>query len=120
MTNDRSKKINVNILVALTREIGDGPCFLYIKFSWIGVNRESTKNYFPVFLRITLLKISIPHFKDLCRKNLQYQIRISQNFYIKVTMTVYVCIWFNFSCKSFKSLFGCNTVTKFLVMLGIG
>ena len=26
-----------NILVALTREIGDGPCFLYIKFSWIGV-----------------------------------------------------------------------------------
>ena len=40
------KKFNVlaleNILVALTREIGDGPCFLYIKFSWIGVNREST------------------------------------------------------------------------------
>ena len=28
----------------------DGPCFLYIKFSWIGVNGESTKNYFPVFL----------------------------------------------------------------------
>jgi hypothetical protein len=27
-----------NILVALTREIGDGPCFLYINFSWIGVN----------------------------------------------------------------------------------
>ena len=26
-----------NILVALTREIGDGPCFLYIEFSWIGV-----------------------------------------------------------------------------------
>ena len=26
-----------NILVALTRKIGDGPCFLYIKFSWIGV-----------------------------------------------------------------------------------
>ena len=26
-----------NILVALTREIGDGPCFLYLKFSWIGV-----------------------------------------------------------------------------------
>ena len=22
----------------LTREIGDGPCFLYIKFSWIGVS----------------------------------------------------------------------------------
>ena len=35
------KKINVlaleNILVALTREIGDGTCFLYIKFVWIGV-----------------------------------------------------------------------------------
>ena len=41
MANDRSKKNNVlvleNVLVALTREIGDGPCFLYIEFSWIGV-----------------------------------------------------------------------------------
>ena len=42
MANDRSKNFfNVlaleNILVALTREIGDGPCFLYIEFSWIGV-----------------------------------------------------------------------------------
>ena len=26
-----------NILVALTTEIGDVPCFLYIKSSWIGV-----------------------------------------------------------------------------------
>ena len=26
-----------NILVAMTRGIGDGPCFLYIKFSWVGV-----------------------------------------------------------------------------------
>ena len=43
MSNDRSNFFfNVlaleNILVALTREIGDGPCFLYIKFSWIGVD----------------------------------------------------------------------------------
>ena len=42
MANDGSKFFfNVlaleNILVALTREIGDGPCFLYIEFSWIGV-----------------------------------------------------------------------------------
>ena len=42
MANDRSKIFfNVltleNILVALTREIGDGPSFLYIEFSWIGV-----------------------------------------------------------------------------------
>ena len=42
MANDRSNFFfNVlaleNILVALTREIGDGPCFLYIEFSWIGV-----------------------------------------------------------------------------------
>ena len=29
-----------NILVAQTREIGDGPCFLYIKFSWIGVRPD--------------------------------------------------------------------------------
>ena len=26
-----------NILVALAREIGDGPCFEHLKFSWIGV-----------------------------------------------------------------------------------
>ena len=36
-----SPKFNVlaleNNLVALTGEIGDGPCFLYIKISWIGV-----------------------------------------------------------------------------------
>jgi hypothetical protein len=43
MANDRSNSFfNVlaleNILVALTKEIGDGPCFLYIKFSWIGVD----------------------------------------------------------------------------------
>ena len=46
MANDRSKFFfNVlaleNILVALTREIGDGPYFLYIKFSWIGVNNDT-------------------------------------------------------------------------------
>ena len=40
MANDRSNLFfNVlaleNILVALTIEIGDGPCFLYIEFSWI-------------------------------------------------------------------------------------
>ena len=42
MANDTSNFIfNVlaleDILVALTREIRDGPCFLYLKFSWIGV-----------------------------------------------------------------------------------
>ena len=38
-----------NILVALTREIGDGPCFLYIKFSWIGVNsNERFKNIYKI------------------------------------------------------------------------
>jgi hypothetical protein len=46
MANDRSNFFfNVlaleNILVALTREIGDGPCFLYIKFSWIGVSSQT-------------------------------------------------------------------------------
>ena len=45
MANDRSNFFfNVlaleNILVALNREIGDGPCFLYIEFSWIGVWRH--------------------------------------------------------------------------------
>ena len=53
MTNDRSKKFNV-----LALENWRWPLFLYIKFSWIGVNRESTKNYFPVILRITLINIS--------------------------------------------------------------
>ncbi len=36
-----------NIVAALTREIGDGPCFLHIKFSWIGV------------IEISLLTVSI-------------------------------------------------------------
>ena len=31
-----------NILVALTREIGDGPCFLYWKLFWVGVAWEWT------------------------------------------------------------------------------
>ena len=44
MANERSNfffniLVLENILVALTIEIGDGPCFLYIKFSWIGVIR---------------------------------------------------------------------------------
>ena len=52
MANDRSKNFfNVlaleNILVALTREIGDGPCFLYIEFSWIGV--KVTLAFFAYF-----------------------------------------------------------------------
>jgi hypothetical protein len=38
-----------NISVALTREIGDGPCFLYTKFSWIGVSLKMSKN--PIFLQ---------------------------------------------------------------------
>ena len=29
-----------NILVALTREVGDGPCFLYWKLFWVGVFSE--------------------------------------------------------------------------------
>ena len=50
MANDRSKFFfNVlaleNILVALTREIGVVPCFLYIEISWIGVGpREQISN----------------------------------------------------------------------------
>ena len=34
---DRNVLALENIQVHLTRKIGDGPCFLYIKFSWIGV-----------------------------------------------------------------------------------
>ena len=61
MANDRSKIFfNVlaleNILVALTREIGDGPCFLYIKFSWIGVESKNI-----VFLR-DLIFANLPGF----------------------------------------------------------
>ena len=45
MANDRSKYFfNAlfleNILVALTREIGDGPCFLYWKSFWVGVTEH--------------------------------------------------------------------------------
>ena len=61
MANDRSNLFfNVlaleNILVALTREIGDGPCFLYINFSWIGVVSDITDFTIVRFL----LKIIIP------------------------------------------------------------
>ena len=54
MANDRSNFFfNVlaleNILVALNREIGDGPCFLYIEFSWIGVYCGSRGNHELVF-----------------------------------------------------------------------
>ena len=64
MANDRSKFFfNVlaleNILVALNREIGDGPCFLYIEFSWIGVQREKNQklpifNIFPIYTDIQI------------------------------------------------------------------
>jgi hypothetical protein len=60
MANDRSKIFfNVlvleNILVALTIEIGDGPCFLYIEFSWIGVERvENTLRKISLSCTFTL------------------------------------------------------------------
>ena len=69
MANDRSKNFfNVlaleNILVALTIEIGDGPCFLYIKFSWIGVKYfyqcwqwNQSKGYIPLSLSLITLSI---------------------------------------------------------------
>ena len=62
MANDGSKMFfNVlaleNILVALTREIGDGPCFLYIEFSWIGVRTlfPYKPDPMPNFFRHTLM-----------------------------------------------------------------
>ena len=43
-----------NILVALTREIGDGPCFLYIKFSCIVVWLHLTFSAIPFWFLVTL------------------------------------------------------------------
>ena len=62
MANDRSKiSFNVlaleNILEALTREIGDGPCFLYIKFSWIGVVIIYPRTL--VYLAMIFLKLAV-------------------------------------------------------------
>ena len=62
MANDRSKIFfNVlaleNILVALTREIGDGPCFLYIKFSWIGVGANECLQTTQMYCTLLMLKV---------------------------------------------------------------
>jgi hypothetical protein len=68
MANDRSNFFfNVlvleNILVALTREIGDGPCFLYIKFFWIGVcykfckKEISPKKFLDEYINVNLSSI---------------------------------------------------------------
>ena len=57
MANDRSNFFfNVlaleNILVALNREIGDGPCFLYIEFSWIGVRAKHLQSMLIPFTEL--------------------------------------------------------------------
>ena len=48
------KIINVlaleNILVPLTREIGDGPCFLYLKFSGIDVSNLRLISYWKFII----------------------------------------------------------------------
>jgi hypothetical protein len=64
MANDRSKIFfNVlaidNILVALTRESGDGPCFLYIKFSWIGVYDFASIHIITVAVTVTRIHSEI-------------------------------------------------------------
>ena len=84
MANDRSKFFfNVlaleNILVALTREIGDGPCFLYIEFSWIGVAQQAklvVKATNSNLLGLKLLEIH-KRFRVQTRKylNKQYLVR---------------------------------------------
>ena len=72
MANDRSNFFfNVlpleNILVALTREIGDGPCFLYIEFSWIGVNLNATFNVLaPLWLKMEHCLVYFSKSKTKC------------------------------------------------------
>ena len=51
------------------------------------------KTYFPAYLRISLNRIivpapSIPHFKGLGMRNLQYEISIYQKINNKATMTI--------------------------------
>ena len=62
MANDKSKIFfNVlaleNILEALTREIGDGPCFLYIKFSWIGVTSGQLRTLARFFCYVQVINL---------------------------------------------------------------
>ena len=57
---------------------------------------ESMKTYLPAFLWITFNTTivqapSIPHFKGLNMRNLQYEIKISQKTHTKVTMIM--SIW---------------------------
>ena len=54
---------------------------------------ESIKSYFPALLWISLdknivLAPSIPHFKGLDMRNLQYEIRVCQKIHNKVTLTI--------------------------------
>ena len=51
------------------------------------------KGYFPAFLwyalgKIILLATTIPHFKGLGMRNLQYEIRICQKQHTKVAMSM--------------------------------
>ena len=66
MPNDRSKHFFSvlaleNILVALTREIVDGPCFEHLKFSWIGV--DSCKNLFILHQLLTRFMLFVSYQK---------------------------------------------------------
>ena len=61
-----------NILVALTREIGDGPCFLYIKFSWTGVEPLISCPFLSSKLDSPVIKTLERHSLNVQKVSLQY------------------------------------------------
>ena len=66
---------------------------------FFGKTGEFMKKYLPSLSQISLKIIivqapTIPHFKGLGMRNLQYEIRICQKSHNKVTMTVYVMVRF--------------------------
>ena len=67
--------------------------FVLLSLGKIGKTGEFMKKYFPALSQISLKIIvvqapTIPHFKGLGMRNLQYEIRICQKQHTKVAMTM--------------------------------
>ena len=67
--------------------------FVLLSSGKIGKTCEFMKKYFPALSQISLERIivqapTIPHFKGLVMRNLQYEIRICQKQHTKVPMTM--------------------------------
>ena len=96
-----------NILVALTRNIGDGPCFLYIKFSWIGVFG---------YCHNKLCVINVTESKCTNKQTYYYISRYNlDNFYLSL---LYVYSNFQFKTEAFFSYIFIKVIAKIAVCTG--